>query len=84
MTSPDFSVDDIIDSLDNLVAQDLSVNHDQVISDLRLIDLTADQLKRILEICHRGFQMALTEKTRPDSYQAIIGYVRDRLSQCAS
>lgn len=84
MVSPDSSVDDIIDSLDNLVEQRLSVNDGQVISDLAAIDLTPDQLKRILTICNGGFQMSLTERTRPDAYQAIIDYVRNRLSQCAS
>lgn len=84
MTSPDSSVNDIIDSLDNFVEQRLSVNDAQVISDLDSIDLTPDQLKRILTICNGGFQMSLAERTRPDSYQAIINYVRDRLSRCAS
>lgn len=80
MAPPDISADDIIDTLDGYVAERLSVNEVQVIDTLDSIDLTEDQLKHILQICQSGYQMSLTERARPETYQAIIAYVRHRLS----
>ncbi len=81
MATPDISADDIIDTLGGYVAEHLSVNEVQVIDVLASIELTRDQMSHILQICQSGYQMSLAERTHPGSYQAIIDYVRGRLSR---
>ncbi len=81
--APDASADDIIDSLDGCVSAHISVNDGEVIDILDSINLTSEQLKQILQICNKGFQISLSERMPSDSYQAIIDYIRERLSRCS-
>jgi len=83
-TEGDLSIDVIVDSLGDFVDGGYAVNEAEVIGSLESMRLGPGELDRVLRVCERGKQMCLSERMDPTSYDAIISYIRGRLSNIQS